>query len=132
MIKRIHVHFTLALDPDAEAALGALDARGETALLVARDGKVTGIVGVRDSVRPEAHDVIHDLKHLEISEIALLTGDRASAAQVVAKKTHIKTVASEQLPADKARWIEERQATGRRVAMVGDGLNDALNPRQRR
>ena len=115
----------VALDPDAEAALEALDARGETALFVALDGVVVGMVGARDAIRPEAHDVIHDLKHLKITEIALLTGDRASAAAVVARKAHIKIVASEQLPADKARWIQERQAAGRRVAMVGDGINDA-------
>ena len=115
----------IGLDADAEAALAALDARGETALFVALDGRVVGLVAARDAVRPEAHDVIHDLKHLKITEIALLTGDRAAAAAAVAKKTHIKTVAAEQLPADKARWIEEKQAAGRRVAMVGDGINDA-------
>ena len=92
---------------------------------MALDGRVVGLVAARDAVRPEAHDVIHDLKHLKITEIALLTGDRASAAAAVARKTHIKIVAAEQLPADKARWIEERQAAGRRVAMVGDGINDA-------
>jgi Cu+-exporting ATPase len=115
----------IALDAAAESALAALDARGETALFVALDGQLVGLVGARDTVRPEAHDVIHDLKHLKITEIALLTGDRPAAAQVVAKKTHIKTVAAEQLPADKARWIEERQGAGRKVAMVGDGINDA-------
>src|SRR5207253_8248757 len=59
------------------------------------------------------------------SEIAILTGDRANVAKLVAKKTHIKSFEAELLPADKARWVEERQAAGRRVAMVGDGINDA-------
>jgi Cu+-exporting ATPase len=115
----------IALEADAEDALEALDKRGETALFVALDGRVAGLVACRDTVRPEAHDVVHDLKHLKIREVALLTGDRAAAAAVVAKRTHIKTVAAEQLPADKAKWIEERQASGRKVAMVGDGINDA-------
>ncbi len=123
--KRLLAEHGVALEPDAEAALAERDARGETSLLVAIDGTVAGLVALRDTVRPEAHDVIHDLKHRKISEIAILTGDRAAAAQLVAKKTHIKTFAAEQLPADKARWIDERQAAGRHVAMVGDGINDA-------
>ncbi len=76
-------------------------------------------------MRPEAHDVVHDLKHLAITEVAILTGDRANAARAVARKTHIKTVEAELLPADKAKWVEDRQAKGRKVAMVGDGINDA-------
>ena len=100
-------------------------AKIKTPLLVAVDGHVAGLIGARDTVRPEAHDVVHDLKHVGISEVALLTGDRPTAARSVARKTHIKTVESELLPADKARWVEERQAAGRRVAMVGDGINDA-------
>ncbi|MBX6313785.1 MAG: heavy metal translocating P-type ATPase, partial [Isosphaeraceae bacterium] len=123
--RRLMVEHGIALDDRAEAALRDLDARGETALLVAVAGHPIGLIGARDAIRPEAHDVIHDLKHLKITEIALLTGDRLEAARRVAKKTHIKTVEAELLPADKARWIAERQAAGRRVAMVGDGINDA-------
>ncbi len=115
----------IALDSTATEALDAADGRGETSLLVAVDGSVVGLIGVRDQVRPEAHDVIHDLKHLHIKEIAILTGDRASAAKAVAKRVHIKTVEAELLPADKARWIAQRQEAGRKVAMVGDGINDA-------
>jgi Cu+-exporting ATPase len=123
--RRLLAEHGIALDGETETVLAALDARGETALFVALDGRVVGLVAARDAVRPEAHDVIHDLKHLKIREVALLTGDRAAAAAAVARKTHIKTVAAEQLPADKAKWIEERQASGRHVAMVGDGINDA-------
>ena len=107
------------------AALEAVDARGETPLIVAVDRSVVGLVSARDSVRPEAHDVVHDLKHLKITEVAILTGDRAPAARAIAKKVHIKAVEAELLPAGKAAWIEERQSAGRRVAMVGDGINDA-------
>ncbi len=109
----------------AEASLEGLDARGETPLIVAVDGQVVGLIAARDAVRPEAHDVVHDLKHLGITEVALLTGDRGPAARSVAKRVHIKLVESELLPLDKARWIEDRQKAGRRVAMVGDGINDA-------
>ncbi len=115
----------VAFDVEAERALETLDESGQTPLIVAVDGVACGLLGLRDTVRPEAHDVIHDLKHARISEVALLTGDRASAARAVAKRVHIKAVESELLPADKARWIADRQAAGRRVAMVGDGINDA-------
>ena len=94
-------------------------------MLVAVDGAIAGVIGVHDPIRPEAHDVIHDLRHLKIREIAVLTGDREPAARAVAKKIHADTVAAELLPAEKARWIEERRAAGRKVAMVGDGINDA-------
>jgi len=114
----------VAIEP-AESALGAIDAKGETPLIVAVDGVVVGLIAARDSVRPEAHDVVHDLKHLGISEVAVLTGDREPAARRVAKQVHVKLVEAELLPAGKAEWIGRRQAEGRRVAMVGDGINDA-------
>ncbi|HEU5115218.1 MAG TPA: heavy metal translocating P-type ATPase, partial [Isosphaeraceae bacterium] len=91
---------------DVESApLQTLDDRGETPLLIALNGQLVGVLGLRDSVRPEAHDVIHDLKHLGIKSLALLTGDRAPAARLVAKKVHLRTVEAELLPADKALWI---------------------------
>ena len=104
----------------------ALDARGETPLFVAVDGRVVGLIGARDAVRPEAHDVIHDLKHLKITEIAILTGDRASAAQARREEdAHQDRRGRAACPPTRPRWIEERQAAGRQVAMVGDGINDA-------
>jgi Cu+-exporting ATPase len=114
-----------ALDSSAESILSELDARGETALIVAVDGVVAGMIGVRDAVRTEAHDVIADLRRLKIGEIAILTGDREAAARAVARRVHVATLAAELLPAEKARWIDERQHAGKRVAMVGDGINDA-------
>ncbi len=123
--RRLLVEKGVTIDDDAKAALDAADVRGETPLIVAEEGVVVGFLSARDTVRPEAHDVVHDLKHLGIKQIAILTGDRASAAKLVARKTHIKIVESELLPADKARWVEQAQAGGRKVAMVGDGINDA-------
>jgi Cu+-exporting ATPase len=115
----------VAIEEETAVALDAVDARGETPLLVAVDQWIVGLISARDTVRPEAYDVVHDLKHLKITEVAILTGDRPNAAKVVAKRVHIKNVESELLPADKAKWIEDRQAAGRKVAMVGDGINDA-------
>jgi Cu+-exporting ATPase len=123
--RRLLAESGIELNPAAESALGELDGRGETALIVVIDGEIAGLIGIQDAIRPEAHDVIHDLRHLKIKEIAILTGDREPAARAVAKRVHADTVLAELLPADKARWIDERRHAGRRVAMVGDGINDA-------
>jgi Cu+-exporting ATPase len=115
----------VAVDSDTEAILVRLDAAAQTALIVAIDGEIAGVIGVHDAIRPEAHDAIHDLRHLKVKEIAVLTGDREPAARAVGKRIHADTVVAELMPRDKAQWIEDRQKAGRRVAMVGDGINDA-------
>jgi Cu+-exporting ATPase len=114
----------ITLPPDAPAILQQLDATGQTALLVARDGMVLGIMGARDRVRPEAAGVVAELRNLGIRNIALLTGDRPAVAQALAAAVHISEVHAELLPEQKAEFIERWQQTDR-VAMVGDGINDA-------
>ena len=115
----------IEIPAEVEEALKSLDEDGQTALLVVVDGRVVGAIGARDRVRPEAHDVIHDLKHLGIKDLTILTGDRPAAARRVAKKVHIKAVEAELTPADKADWVRRRREEGRIVAMIGDGINDA-------
>jgi Cu+-exporting ATPase len=115
----------IALPAEVAAVLGQLDATGQTALLVARSGAILGAIGARDRVRPEAKAVIEELRGLGISDIALLTGDRAAAATAVAEALGIGDVQSELLPQQKAEVIAARRQQGRRVAMVGDGINDA-------
>jgi regulator of protease activity HflC (stomatin/prohibitin superfamily)/soluble P-type ATPase len=115
----------VTVDGELERAIEALDQSGQTALILVRDSQVLGVIGARDRVRPAAHDVIHNLKHLGLKDLAILTGDRAAPARAVAKKVHIKQVEFELTPAGKADWIEQRRHDGRIVAMVGDGINDA-------
>ncbi len=112
----------VALPPEALALLEQLDASGQTALLVARDGVVLGAIGARDEVREDAAVVLDELRALGISQIALLTGDRAAVARAVAAKLKIDDVHAELLPQQKAELVEK---LGQRVAMVGDGINDA-------
>src|SRR5262249_51605897 len=118
----------IAVDADVEGVLKKLDEAGRTALLVAGDGVVAGVLGARDKVRREAHDVIHDLKHLGLRDLTILTGDRPAPAKAVAKKVHVKQVEAELTPAAKAEWVHRRQHEGRIVAMLGDGINDAPAP----
>jgi P-type Cu+ transporter len=115
----------IALPLEAEAVLARLDAGGQTALLVACSGVVLGIVGARDRVRPEARVVVEELRALGITDVALLTGDRAAAAKVVADGVGIAEVQAELMPEQKADAIAAKRQLGRRVAMVGDGINDA-------
>jgi Cu+-exporting ATPase len=85
-----------------------------------------GLIGIRDTPRSEAAGVIRELKALGIRSFALLTGDRRSAAEsLAAELPEIDNVAAELLPADKARWVEQQIGSEKRVAMVGDGINDA-------
>jgi Cu+-exporting ATPase len=128
----------VAVPAAALALLEQLDASGQTALLVARDGVVLGALGARDAVREEAALVLDELRALGVTEIALLTGDRAAAARTVAEQLRITNVHAELLPEQKAELLVKLRAQvnapppsppggaePRRVAMVGDGINDA-------
>ncbi len=95
------------------------DASGQTPLLVARDGRVLGVIGARDRLRPEAAGVLSDLKLLGIQPITLLTGDREAVANAVALDLPLTTVRAGLLPAEKAEHL------GENTAFVGDGVNDA-------
>ncbi|MCI0456524.1 MAG: FtsH protease activity modulator HflK [Gemmataceae bacterium] len=117
---------------EAAALLERLDASGQTALLVARDGVILGAIGARDTVRPEAADALPELRGLGVKEIVLVTGDRRAAAESVAHSLGITRVHAELSPEQKAELIarlrtppEDRPAEPRKVAMVGDGINDA-------
>lgn len=110
---------------EIDEALARFDETGQTVLLVAVNGTIAGVIGARDKVRPEAHDVVHALRHLGISDLTILTGDRPAPARELARRVHLTQIEAEKTPADKADWVHRRQHEGRVVAMVGDGINDA-------
>jgi Cu2+-exporting ATPase len=93
-------------------------------MFVAVDGRAAGLVAVADTVKPTAKAVIERFKELGI-EAVMITGDNARTAEAVARELGIARYFAEVLPADKARHVKELQAEGKRVAMVGDGVNDA-------
>tara|TARA_R110002072_G_scaffold927_1_gene7414 strand:- start:86766 stop:90104 length:3339 start_codon:yes stop_codon:yes gene_type:complete len=124
--RRLIDHSGIELSDDVSEALIDLDAQGESSLIVAVGGRVIGIVGVRDTVRESAGDVMTQLRSAGITSFAMLTGDRKAAAQELQKSLPgFDAVESSLLPADKAAWIENAEAGGRKVAMIGDGVNDA-------
>jgi len=97
---------------------------GQTVLHVVADGNVLGAVSVEDEIRPESVEAVRRLHDVGL-RVAMITGDAQSVADSVAKRIGIDEVAAQVLPADKADAVRRFQAGGRRVAMVGDGVNDA-------
>ena len=107
----------------AAAAQRAAD-RGQASIIVIRDGVPIAALAIADAVRPEAREAI-DRLHAENVQVVMMTGDARAVANAVAADLGIDTVFAEVLPEQKASKIEELQRSGRRVAMVGDGVNDA-------
>jgi Cu+-exporting ATPase len=101
-----------------------LSAQGKTVVLVAADGRCTGIIAVADQPRGGAADAIRELHSLRI-ETAMLTGDQARTAGAVAAELGIEDVLTDMTPESKQAEVARRRDRGRRVAFVGDGINDA-------
>ncbi len=111
---------TAALDERAAALAEA----GKTPMYVALDGRAAGLVAVADTIKPTAREAIARLNAAGI-ETVMITGDNRRTAEAVARELGLARVFAEVLPADKARHVATLQAEGKRVAMVGDGVNDA-------
>ena len=97
---------------------------GRTVLYVVRDGEVLGAVSAEDEIRPESIEAVQQLHEMG-ARVAMITGDAQSVAESVAERIGIDEVAAQVLPADKADAVKRFQAGGKRVAIVGDGVNDA-------
>ncbi len=113
----------ISLDGLARAA-EELEAQGKTAMFVAVDGHAVGVVAVADTLRETTPVAVRELRAMGI-RVAMLTGDNRRTAQAIATQLGMDTVLAEVLPGDKAAEIQRLQAQGYRVAMVGDGINDA-------
>lgn len=108
------------------AAADDLAKRGETATFVAIDGRLAGVVSIADKLKPGARDTVEQLRALGI-DVWMLTGDRKLTATAIAQQAGIPQdrVLAEVLPEDKAAKVKSLQQQGNKVAMVGDGINDA-------
>ncbi|MCM3664341.1 heavy metal translocating P-type ATPase [Mesobacillus subterraneus] len=107
-----------------EHRLEKLETEGKTAMLIAINDKVNGIVAVADTVKDTARIAIEELKSMGI-EVYMLTGDNNRTAKAIAAQVGIDNVIAEVLPEEKANHVKELQLKGKKVAMVGDGINDA-------
>ncbi|CAN5441558.1 heavy metal translocating P-type ATPase [soil metagenome] len=105
-------------------ALGEMAGAGRTTVEVAVDGRLAAVIAIADALRDTAADAIRDLSELGVHAV-MLSGDSRATAERIAAEVGIEEVIAEVLPADKAAKVAELQAAGRKVAMVGDGVNDA-------
>jgi P-type Cu+ transporter len=108
----------------AQTAVDQISVEGGTAVVVAIDGRIAGVIGVADEIRPEAPHAIAAMQKMGM-DVVMLTGDNKRTADAVARQVGIRRVLAQVLPADKAAEVRRLREAGGVVAMVGDGINDA-------
>lgn len=133
VIKKVEYYFgnrkliaqTLGLDIDKyERKIVRLEEQGKTAMILASKKNVLGIVGVADTVKETSKEAVEMLKKMGLA-VWMITGDNTRTAKAIAREVGIENVLAEVLPQDKANEVKKLQDAGKRVAMVGDGINDA-------
>src|SRR5262249_25224832 len=115
----------LGVDLGEGAELVARLAReAKTPVLAAVDGRLAGVLGVADPIKPSSRMAVRAMQALGI-EVAMITGDSETTARAIGRELDISTVLAEQLPRDKAAKVKTLQDAGKKVAFIGDGINDA-------
>jgi Cu2+-exporting ATPase len=114
----------VTVPPEVEKRAATWASDGKTVLYAIAEGKLLGAFAVEDEIRPESSEAVTELHRLGI-RVAMITGDSKTVADSVARRIGIDEVAAEVLPADKASAVTRFQTGGKKVAMVGDGVNDA-------
>jgi heavy metal translocating P-type ATPase len=115
----------IRISDEAEGFINQAEERGQTAILLAIDRVLAGVIVVADPVKEEAAEAVEKLQENGIREIWLLTGDNPRTAAAIAAKTNIVRYVAEQLPEQKGEVVKKLKEQGCYVAMVGDGINDA-------
>ncbi|MBF0706697.1 copper-translocating P-type ATPase (plasmid) [Alkalihalobacillus hwajinpoensis] len=119
LMKRENVEYT-----HHEDQMAAYETEGKTAMFIAIEQNVMGIIAVADTVKETSKQAIHELRELGI-DVYMITGDNKRTAEAIGKQVNITGIFAEVLPEDKANKVKELQGQGKRIAMVGDGINDA-------
>lgn len=114
----------IALPDESTAQAQMLEEQGKTVLYFAEQGKLLGKAAVADRPKPTSRQAVAELKAMGI-DVVMLTGDNERTAKAIASQLGIEKVIAQVLPADKEKAVREEQKSGRKVAMVGDGINDA-------
>jgi Cu+-exporting ATPase len=107
-----------------EQKISSLQNQGKTVVVIAAEKEIAGLIAVADRMKPESKDAIQSL-HKQNLKVVMLTGDNSRAAQAIASEVSIDEVVAEVRPEDKSSRIKELQEKGKKVGMVGDGINDA-------
>jgi Zn2+/Cd2+-exporting ATPase len=120
---------TAGLDTASIAAIDEIqrssEADGLSVLYVVKEGRLAGWIGLEDNARPEAAEAVDRLRDMGMKRLVILTGDRKSVARRVAEQMHFSEFKAEVLPHEKLEMVDELKAKGYRVAVIGDGVNDA-------
>jgi Cu+-exporting ATPase len=106
------------------AEIGALQNQGKTVMVLAQEDRICGLIGVSDTLKPESKSAVDDLTRLGLT-VVMLTGDNRQTAETIAAQVGIQQIMAEVKPEEKASNIQSLQTDGRKVGMVGDGINDA-------
>lgn len=122
---RIGSRRLLHLEGELESVFATLESAGKAALAVEKDGEIIGVIACADTLRADAANVVRQLRAVGVTKTVLLTGDNHAAADLVASVTGVDEAYAGLLPADKVARVRELQESGRRVLLVGDGVNDA-------
>jgi len=116
---------SVSIDEHIDAYATGREKAGNTAVLIAIDKKLEGVISIADQIKPEAKAAIEQLRQAGVKKTFMLTGDNRHTAQLVGDELGLDAVHAELLPQDKVKWVNELKSQGYRVAMVGDGINDA-------
>jgi Cu2+-exporting ATPase len=116
---------SLAIPESIRSDIDAWTGRGAAVLHLVRDDEIIGALALEDKIRPEARQAVIDLHDIGIERVVMITGDARQVADAVAAELGIDEVFAEVLPEDKQNKVAELQARGYKVAMIGDGVNDA-------
>lgn len=115
----------ISITPQVDDYAVGREKAGNTAIFVAINGTIDGLISIADQIKPEAHRAIEQLRAQGVEKIFMLTGDNRYTAQLVGDELGLDAVHAELLPEDKVNWVNTLKSQGYRVAMVGDGINDA-------
>ncbi|WP_270179814.1 heavy metal translocating P-type ATPase [Alkalihalobacillus sp. CinArs1] len=119
LMERENIQYT-----EHEEVMAAYETEGKTAMFIAIEQNISGIIAVADTVKETSKQAIQELRNLGI-DVYMITGDNKRTAEAIGKQVNITGIYAEVLPEDKANKVKELQGQGKRVAMVGDGINDA-------
>lgn len=122
--RKLMKQHNIILTEYVQRSMEKLELDGKTAMLIAVDGKLAGIIAVADTVKETSQEAVARMKALGL-EVIMLTGDNQHTAEAIAKQVGISRVIAEVLPEQKREEIKKLQKQGKKVAMVGDGINDA-------
>ncbi len=123
--RKLMANHGVVIDESVESYATGCEKAGNTAILAAVNSKLAGVVSIADQIKPEARMALDQLRSHGVEKMIMLTGDNRHTAQLVGDELGLDAVHAELLPQDKVHWVKQFKQQGYRVAMVGDGINDA-------